>query len=497
MNWQRACEIGRIALLFAFLMPSPAARAELPAEVTALLERSIAAHRSGPARLRVVYRGVIASPDQSATPEGPFRGNTWTIRIAIDESAGSLAFDPDLAIDGDFSFRNRIGFSNGSGFVLSYTGESRDELTAFPPVADAYLPHRLLQTVLATAQTGSVAADATRERLSYQTATGERRVLLFDRRTHLLAAVQRPPAPTVYGDQTRETVYERYRRIDGTMVPGIVNLRLTNPIHGTIDRKLHLVEWALGGPSTAELTPPAGAVRRAPDPRPLETIRLGRDAYLLRNVATDGPLSYNVLAVVFEDDVLIVEAALDDATSRRVIATVAGLAPDKPITRLVQTHHHGDHIGGIRTYIANGVTIVAPLGMRSLIERIATTHSVLAPDSLARSPRPARVEEVQGERTIRDTGNELRLYDLPSAHSAHMLVVYLPEQQVLYQGDLINAGEIPLNATSRRFLAWLREHRLPVTAAAGVHGRTLTGAELEALLHEEGVADPNNSRLGE
>ncbi len=188
---------------------------------------------------------------------------------------------------------------------------------------------------------------------------------------------------------------------------------------------------------------------------------------------------------------LAVEAALSDKTSEKVLAEVAKLAPGKPVRTLVQTHHHGDHIGGVRTYIAHGATIVTPLGMSPLLRRIVANPSRVAPDALAREPKPLKVEEVAGERVIDDPGNEVRLYDFPSDHSDHMLVVYLPEQQLLYQGDLINAGEIAINATSHRFLKWLRAHRLPVKALAGLHGRTVSGDELDGLIKDERLSAAN------
>jgi glyoxylase-like metal-dependent hydrolase (beta-lactamase superfamily II) len=205
--------------------------------------------------------------------------------------------------------------------------------------------------------------------------------------------------------------------------------------------------------------------------------------HLLQNVTdAQGQWSYNVLAVVFDDHVLIAEAPIDESVSRKVIDAVAKLAPGKPVRTLVQSHHHGDHMGGLRTYIAEGATIVAPQGTRALIEKAATTHSAVVPDALAKAPRPARIEEVRGERIIKDARNEVRIYDVPNGHAEHMLVLHLPKQRVLYQADLVNAGEYPANDGTRRFAQWLRSRKLSVTTLAGLHGRTLIGADLAALV---------------
>jgi glyoxylase-like metal-dependent hydrolase (beta-lactamase superfamily II) len=54
----------------------------------------------------------------------------------------------------------------------------------------------------------------------------------------------------------------------------------------------------------------------------------------------------------------VVEAPLSEARSLAVIEEVVRLVPGKPIRSLVNTHQHFDHIGGLRTYLHIGATIV-------------------------------------------------------------------------------------------------------------------------------------------
>lgn len=477
---RRLVELLAFALLaLAVAIPLAAAEADLPPDAAAMLKRAIAAHGGEtPAALRVAYRGTVATPDQSAKPEGPFTANPSSISIAIDEGAERLAVDFASAIDGDFTFRQRIGFADGRGFAIDDTGQY-DELPRFPGLADGHLPHRLLKTVLATARTASVSREGDYDRLTYSLAQGAPRTLLFDRTTGLLKAVKRPPNPSIFGDQTRDTYYGAYRRVGSTMVPETVTVRVSTPVHGPAEQAQRLVEATATAPMAAELTLPAGAIKRTTR-APFEIVPLGRGAHLLRNVTdSTGQWSYNVLAVEFADHVMIAEAPIDESVSRKVIEAVAKLAPGKPVRTLVQSHHHGDHMGGIRTYIAEGATIVAPQGTRSLIDKAA---------ALAQAPKPARVEEVRGERVIKDARNEVRIYDVPNGHAEHMLVVHLPEQRLLYQADFVNAGEYPLNAGSRIFLDWLRAKRLDVATIAGLHGRTVSGAELATLVGEGRLA---------
>jgi glyoxylase-like metal-dependent hydrolase (beta-lactamase superfamily II) len=65
------------------------------------------------------------------------------------------------------------------------------------------------------------------------------------------------------------------------------------------------------------------------------------------------------VAVEFRDFITVIEAPLNEDRSLAVIAEVKKLIPNKPIRYLVSTHHHWDHLGGVRAYVQQeGVTIV-------------------------------------------------------------------------------------------------------------------------------------------
>jgi len=61
--------------------------------------------------------------------------------------------------------------------------------------------------------------------------------------------------------------------------------------------------------------------------------------------------SHHSVAVEFSNFVTVVEAPLNEARSLAVIAEVKRLFPNKRIKYLVNTHHHFDHSGGLRTYV--------------------------------------------------------------------------------------------------------------------------------------------------
>jgi glyoxylase-like metal-dependent hydrolase (beta-lactamase superfamily II) len=63
-------------------------------------------------------------------------------------------------------------------------------------------------------------------------------------------------------------------------------------------------------------------------------------------------------AVEFKDYVVVVEGIGSEARSLAVMDEIAKVIPNKPIRYVINTHAHYDHAGGLRTYVAKGVTVV-------------------------------------------------------------------------------------------------------------------------------------------
>ena len=71
-----------------------------------------------------------------------------------------------------------------------------------------------------------------------------------------------------------------------------------------------------------------------------------------------GGQTHNSLLVEFKNYLAVVEAPNNEARSLAVIAEAYRLVPSKPIQYVINTHHHFDHSGGLRTYLSQGTTIV-------------------------------------------------------------------------------------------------------------------------------------------
>jgi glyoxylase-like metal-dependent hydrolase (beta-lactamase superfamily II) len=89
----------------------------------------------------------------------------------------------------------------------------------------------------------------------------------------------------------------------------------------------------------------------------------------------------------------MVEAPGGDAVTAASIESAKRLAPGKPIKYAINTHHHADHAGGMRAYVAEGIPIITHESHRKYYEeQIFKNPHTLNPDRLARMPRAPMIE---------------------------------------------------------------------------------------------------------
>jgi glyoxylase-like metal-dependent hydrolase (beta-lactamase superfamily II) len=151
-------------------------------------------------------------------------------------------------------------------------------------------------------------------------------------------------------------------------------------------------------------------------------------------------------AVEFRDHVAVVEGPASEARSLAVNEAIIKQIPNKPIRYVVNTHAHYDHAGGLRTYVAQGATVVTHEVNKPFFEQVWARPRTIAPDTLSQSPKPAVFETVGDKKIMTDGTRTLELYHLKdSGHNNGTLIAYLPRERIIYWGDGYNppAGDDP------------------------------------------------------
>src|ERR1700722_12559650 len=267
----------------------------------------------------------------------------------------------------------------------------------------------------------------------------------------------------VYGDMDYEMRYTRYKNFDGIHFPTLVHVHQgdprLNPAHNYYEYNVTSVQ---ANASVSTLPVPDAVRSAAAPPVKVESQKLGDGLWLL------GGGTHNSVLVEFKDFVAVVEAPQNEARSLAVIEEANRLAPNKLIKYIVNTHHHFDHTGGLRTYLSQGTTVITHESNKEYYLGIMFYPAAreLQPDRMALyspmytiSRRPAPIETVtsfaggpgggaakyvitDGERILEIIHVQDMAYELEDQsyaqgnHSADMLMVYLPKEKILINADL-------------------------------------------------------------
>ena len=173
--------------------------------------------------------------------------------------------------------------------------------------------------------------------------------------------------------------------------------------------------------------------------------RLADGVYLLGG----GPA--NSYMVEFDNFVAVFEAPGSEERSLAVIEQIAKLAPNKPIRWLITSHPHFDHIGGLRTYLHIGATIVTHMKNINFLNHdvLNYTPRTVKPDIVSLWP-PTELAEgynyeaIQENYVITDNRRILRVYYVqPLRHVEGMLMAYLPAERIAFEADLFDTHEPP------------------------------------------------------
>ena len=147
--------------------------------------------------------------------------------------------------------------------------------------------------------------------------------------------------------------------------------------------------------------------------------------------------------VVGADDVVAIDATSTERRTRALLDAIAGVT-DQPVRTLVNTHHHGDHTNG--NCLFDDATVVGHRNCREGVrnQRIGGLEAIFgAVEWGALTIRPPtivldeRLDVYAGDRRV-----ELHYIGTP-AHTTGDVVAWLPDENVLFAGDLVFNGGTP------------------------------------------------------
>jgi hypothetical protein len=185
---------------------------------------------------------------------------------------------------------------------------------------------------------------------------------------------------------------------------------------------------------------------------------------------------HSSVLIEFQDFLAVVDAPLSEARSLAVIESVKRLVPNKPIKYVINTHHHFDHSGGLRTYVAEGATVITHEGNRAFYEWAWKQPRTLEPDRLAQNPREPSFITYKTKYVLTDGTRSAEVHLIVGDnHDEFLSFVYLPKKKLAVEVDDFSDRYItPMSlGLWNNFYGNLQRLQLDVENIAPLHG-TLT-----------------------
>lgn len=150
------------------------------------------------------------------------------------------------------------------------------------------------------------------------------------------------------GDVAIETTFDDYQEVGGLKLPARFMTKTDKYTTATLRVVRQRVDSDVG-----DLTVPAAAAApAAPTPVTVTAESIAPGVWFLAGQ------SHHSVLVEFADHLALIEAPQNDARTLAVIAKSRELRPGKPLTQLINTHHHFDHSGGVRAAVAEGLGVI-------------------------------------------------------------------------------------------------------------------------------------------
>lgn len=309
--------------------------------------------------------------------------------------------------------------------------------------------------------------------------------LFFASDTHLLSKYEYAMDFPGLGDTLVEFVYTSYRR-DPKLGHAPAGYKIL--VGGNTYREIELTEVEADSPKAAAAFEISAQMKSYLMPLN-EATQVAKGVYIF---PTGG---LNPMFVEFKDFILAVEApaqhpalervpadtqAGSDQPSERFIQKIKETIPNKPIRYLAITHFHSDHAGGARAFLAEGAALLTTPGNKDYFEKLSAAKYTVVPDKLSRQTGPTRIESFDRKRVITDGERSVELINVgESPHAKENVIVYLPQEKILFQGDLFyysGMASFPARDPSRDrvmkfFGDWLLKNNVEPAQIYGFHDR--------------------------
>jgi len=148
----------------------------------------------------------------------------------------------------------------------------------------------------------------------------------------------------------------------------------------------------------------------------------------------------NVAVSAGEDGVFIIDDQLQPLTDQLIAALRT--IDERPVRFVINTHYHGDHVGGNEKLGETGSVIIAHDNIRKRMSSDQFNHFM--GDTTPAYPKGALpVVTFNDEVTLHLNGESVAVHHVPHGHTDGDSIVFFPQSNVLHMGDIFFNGLYP------------------------------------------------------
>jgi hypothetical protein len=238
----------------------------------------------------------------------------------------------------------------------------------------------------------------------------------------------------LHGDVLTAYIYSNYTHEGKLSYPKNVSIEKLN---GKVHDEVSISDVAMVSDMPALLTRPKDYAIKE---KPIEKTDISVEHYNEHiHFVNMRHVGIKAMVAEFNDFVLVTEAPLNNTNGELLIAEVRKIAPGKATRYFSFGHHHPHYLGGMRSFIHKGATVLTAKDDIPYLNYLANAAHSLKPDSLQLSPRSLNLQEIDDSITITDGTYAMNIYHIgqKSGHTSDYLIYYFPEEKLLFEGDLV------------------------------------------------------------
>ena len=171
--------------------------------------------------------------------------------------------------------------------------------------------------------------------------------------------------------------------------------------------------------------------------------RLAPNVYAYNQGGGPGQLAQGVSnagVIAGDDHLMIIDATGAPLHAKAFIAAIREAEGNKPFRRLLNTHHHGDHVNG-NQFFGNVEILSHPYCRAEVLKAVATTPTTWEKrDGFADGTEARRLvppsTTLEGDMTFHYADMPVQLQFVGPAHTYGDLMVYIPKYKILFASDI-------------------------------------------------------------